>query len=231
MAKKQEIEVKQNGSTAIVPASLRGGAVLDGDDRGLTLGRMAMYHGTTEEQNTYEGCDFKAGDFIDVLEKRKLASARIVIVHGFVSYVKWPQGAKTPDYVVRKVSEIPPEDVEDAWKMRQINCVVLVDGEPWPYLCVFKRTGLKAGETIFQLEGRRTAAGKVRGCYELGSQKAKSEAGQTYHQLTQRPVGDCPESLFDLLFSCLGQIDVVKAKADEAASEQGGSHDDDTIPI
>ncbi len=230
MSKKTDIVTRTGGGAIDLPANLRGGALLEGDDRGVQLGRMAMYHGTTEEQSTYEGCNFKPGDFIDVLEKRKLESSRIVVVHGFVSYVKWPQGAKTPEYIVRRVAEVPPEDQAEAWRMRQINCVVLVDGEMWPYLFVFKRTGLKCGETIFQLEQRRTATGKVRGCYELGSQKAKSEAGQTYYQLVQKAAGDCPESLIPLLESCVSQMDTVKANVEAAASEQGEGAGDG-IPI
>lgn len=219
------IKAEQAQQSIALPENLRGGATVEGLDDGQSLiGRMAMYNGTTEEQAAYEGCNFNPGDFIDVLEKRKLASSRVVPLGAFVSWMYWPQGSKQPEYNVRSKAEVPPEHLE--WiggkpplASQCLNAMLAVDGEPWPYLFVFKRTGCKAGELIFRLEGRRGAVNKGRGMYELGSKKEKNAAGQTYHELTARPVGDCPASLVELVEGYEKSKHVTLAKAEAMTND------------
>lgn len=238
MAKKGNELTTQNNSTALaVPDHLRGGAMIEGEDATLSLGRMALYQGTMEEQARYEGSDFKPGDFIDVLEKRKLASSRIVPVTAFKTWVKWPQGAMQPEYVHRDKSMVPPEDQafgpngEPPVAVECINTVVLVEGEPWPYLFVFKKTAIAAGRDIFKLEARRGSAGQGRGLYELGSKTEQNKAKQSYKKLTMRPVGNCPETLVPLLEQCISQIDRVKSEAENKAAEDHGGGDDNEILV
>lgn len=220
-----------------LPSSHRSGAIVEGLDSGQSMiGRMAMYNGTTEEQVMYEGCDFKPGDFIDVLERRKLNSSRIVPLGAFVSYVYWPKDSRVPVYNHRDKRKVPPEHL--TWSDNQpplatqcLNALVAVEGEPWPYLFTFKRTGYKAGELVFQLEGRRGMAQKGRGLYELGAQRKQNAAKQTYHELTARPVGDCPASLVDLVLAYDRDKDSHTAKAQAMADDVASEPKDDDIPI
>jgi hypothetical protein len=231
------IQKTEQSTGLALPDHLRGGATVEGlEDSQTLIGRMAMYNGTTEEQATYEGCGFQPGDFIDVLERRKLSTSRIVPLGAFVSYLHWPQGAKQPLYNVRHKSEVPAEHLEwidgkPPMATQCLNAMVAVEGEPWPYLFVFKKTGYKAGELIFRLEGRRGAISKGRGLYELGSKKEKNAAGQTYHELTSRPVGDCPDSLVPLVEGYEANKTQTMAKAATMASDQPTPDGGDGIPI
>jgi hypothetical protein len=217
--------VKAESGGLSLPENLRSGATVEGLDEARSLiGRMAMYNGTTEEQTMYDGCDFKPGDFIDVLEKRKLNSSKVVPLGAFVSWVFWPKGERVPVYNVKDKKKVPAEHL--AWNGTEpplatqcINAMLAVEGEAWPYLFVFKKTGFKAGELIFQLEGRRGMAQKGRGLYELGSQKKQNAAKQTYHELTARPVGDCPESLVELVKAYEVNKAQVHAKAEGMADD------------
>jgi len=211
------------------------GAMIEGDEgANAQLGRLAMYYDTKEEKVKYAGCGFAEGDLIDVLEKRKVASKKIVPIGGYITYVKWPDGAKQPEYVLKNKAEVPPGDLE--WDngtppiaTRCVNAIVLVEGEPWPYLFTFKKTSHKVGETIFQLEARRGMAKRGRGCYEIGHTDGKNADGDSYTQITYRPAGDCPASLSDLLARCVTGYAAVKAKAEDV--EQTVADESDNVPI
>lgn len=234
MTKKQNTELAVNANTTAlaVPTDLMGGMAIDGDLGGSMLGRLALYQGTTQEQSMYDGCGFKPGDFIDTLEKRKVASANIVPVRAWVTYVNWPKDSSTPLYVLSDVMRVPPTDL--VWNdgvppaaTKCINVVCLVQGEAWPYLVIFKKTGYKAGETLAALEKRRALANRGSGLYELGSTKAQNAQKQTYHQLTVRSVGDCPPDMYDALREARAKSEVLVAKAEQMATEGGGGGDGD----
>ncbi len=214
-------------SLAVVPDAIAGGAMIEGDEGGSAqLGRLAMYYDTKEEKVKYAGCGFVEGDLIDCLEKRKVATKRIVPIGAYITYVNWPRGQKQPTYVLKDKRQVPPQDLE--WQddarnpdkrtppnaTRCINAIVLIDGEPWPYLMTFKKTTHKIGETIFQLEARRGMAKRGRGAYVIGHQDGKNADGDTFAQMTYRPDGDCPQSLHALLADCVAGYAAVKAKAE-----------------
>lgn len=221
-----------------LPVELRAGAVIEGMDKGTDLvGRLALYNGTTDEQEMYAGCGFAPGDFIDVLERRKVASDNIVPLGAYVSWMKWPQGARTPEYNVREKARVPAGDLE--WVNEKppaatecINTLVAVDGEPWPYLLVFKRTGYKAGETMFRLEARRGMIGKGRGLYRITTKKEKNAAGQSYLELNVQPAGDCPDSLVGIVTEYIKHKASIDARAAALADEGAGDKpDSNDIPI
>lgn len=223
-----------------VPQELRGGAMVEGLGEAQSLiGRLAMYNGTTQEQEMYDGCGFSPGDYFDVLERRKLVDPHIVPLGGYVSWMKWPKGAPTPEYNVREKSRVPQEDL--VWKDSQppvatecINMLVAVNGEPWPYLFIFKRTSYKAGQNMLRLEARRSAIGSGRGMYKLSSKKEKNSAGQTYHEVTVTPAGNCPESLYPLISAYLGNKSSMEQRAEKLATDTGAVEvvdGGDDIPI
>lgn len=220
MAKKNEIVQQEPAGSLAVPEHLRGGAVIEGADQSLSLGRMSLYQGTPTEQEKYDGCGFKPGDFVDVLERRKMASSRIVCVAGFMTWQNWPKDFPKPVYTFRNRNEVPVEDLD--WNGDQppaatevYNYIVLVDGEGWPYLLNFKRTAFKVGKDIAQLEARRSASGAGRGFYALASKVEKNANKQSYQAMTYQILGNCPETMYPLLTSCLKQIENVKKQAEE----------------
>ncbi len=141
------------------------------------LGRIAMYQGTSQEQQKYGEGVFKRGDFIDVLEGRKLVTSRIVVVHCEVIYQRWDKDQARPAYTYTHAQRnlIPAEDLEWDGELppacaKMYRCIVLVDGEPWPYLFIVKRTMMKAFDHLLALEARRTATQRGSGLYELGAE-------------------------------------------------------------
>lgn len=192
-------------------------AMLEGGND-ILIGRLSLYQGTPTEQANYDGCGFTPGDFVDALGKCKVAEnkkVKIVPVHAFTTYMLWPNGAPTPTYLVRDRRQVPPDHLE--WKDGKppicaecINALVLVEGQAWPFLLIFKRTSFKAGQNIFTLEGRRRITAKdgekmKHGCYELSSSDA-SQGTNRYKKMQYRPAGDCPDSLKPLLEVCIQDL-------------------------
>lgn len=226
--------------------ALHTNAMMDGEDDGSSaLGRMAMYQGTTTEQALYPTSNFKAGNFIDTLDKRLLGDTTIEVVpvYGFVTWVHWVEGEKAPRYVEHERSKVPADHLE--WKdgkrpiaTKIYNVMMLVKSasgyEPWPYLFMFKRTGFKAGQMIFKLEDRRRFAKLKRGLYRLGSENDKNAAGQAFKRLTYQPAGDCPAEFNELLEVCVSDIlrtrnrlyDAVIASVEDAVNAGASIVDD-----
>jgi len=241
MSKNSELANVNKGAALAVPVELRGGLEVEGGDTSPKLGRMALYQGTSQEQATYGEGRFKRGDFLDVMEQRKLASSKIVPIFATVLYQNWPKDAKTPLYTFSHAEKhkIPKADLE--WDNAKppaatkiYSAVVLVESEPWPYLFQFKKTAARAFEQIQAFEARRAAMNKGYGLYELYSEDEKNPAGNTYRKLKVRPPVDLPESMHDLARSVIAGLATMKAKAaavekDEDWGEVGGG--DDEIPI
>lgn len=240
MAKATDLTKAQQAETALaLPPELAGGMTVDGGDSAPTLGRLAMYQGTSTEQQMYGEGVFKRGDFIDVMERRKVASTRIIPVHAEVLYQCWPSGSKMPEYTYRanEKHKIPAGDLdwngsEPPRATKVYSAVVLVEGESWPYLFNFKRTAAKAFENIAAFNARRSATGQGFGLFELYAEDATNGAGQVYKRLMVKPPVNVPESMVPLLKSVVESMAKVKARAAEMAADEGDySPPDDGIPI
>lgn len=252
MAKAKDLATNNGGGSLAAVEPKTGGMVLSGMEQtsggDVMLGRLAMYNGTPTEEETYAGCDFRRGNWIDVMEKRKIADSavRIVPVAVFPSWVRFDDGGGMI-YSTRVLSEVPPADLvwppngqknsdgkfgplaAEVW-----NFVVLVDGEPWPYLLRLKRTALDAAKQIAQLEARYATNGTGHRLYELASKPDKNSAGQAYIRVTTRPVGTCPETLLATLATVKSQIAGIITRAQDNAEGEdsgGGDKSDDSLPI
>lgn len=231
MAKK-DLVASEPGAIA-VPEALMGGLVVEGQDNsGARMARLALYQGTSEEEARYG--KFDRGVFIDTLEKRPVETKAVMVLGGFTTWSRWSQGSKTPDYTFRNKRDVPKEDLEGfpPAAVECVNLIVIVGGEPWPYLLRIKRTAMAAWmNTIQPNEGRRAAAGKGPGCYQLGSQQDKNAAGQTYRRLTVERMYEPPAEMLELAVKVKEQIAAFKAKADELAAEDDGAKPDANLPI
>ena len=239
MSKQSELTNVNKGAALAVPEDLRGGLSVEGGDSSPKLGRMTLYQGTSQEQATYGEGKFKRGDFLDVMEQRKLASSRIIPIYAAVLYQNWPKDSKLPLYTCTHAQKhmIPKADLE--WNgdkppaaAKIYSVVVLVEGEPWPYLFQFKKTAIKAFEQIQAFEARRATTNKGYGLYELYSEDEKNPAGNTYRKLKVRPPVDLPESMHELARSVLKGLAAIKAKGFEVNADPVQDHGgDDEIPI
>ena len=243
MAKKNETETgtevatKQDQPLATA-ADFGGGVQIEGDeDRGLKLGRVVLFQGTAEEEEMY-GDVHKRGDFLDALESRKLGtSIKIMPITGWTSWAKFVQGQKQPIYSTTNKAEVPPEDLE--WDgdnppaaTMSINVVVVVAGEHWPYLLIFKRTALKAWDKgIKPIEARRGTTNKTPGLYELTSVDDKSSVGKPFKRLTARSLGDPDPETLELAMTVYSQVQAVKEKAKDLADDLGDGDVIDEPPI
>lgn len=244
MAKTKELAEVESQTGAMVIAGVEQTST---GSSGSLLGRLAMYNGTTSEEATYEGCDFKRGNWIDVMEKRKIADSQVNIVPvcGFISWERFDQQGKLV-YATHERSTVPAEDLEwpeqgqknsdgkfgplasEVW-----NFVVLVQGEPWPYLLRFKRTGVKAGQDIAQLEARYATNGTGHRLYQLSSKQDKNAANQAFLRIGAKPVGQCPADMLPTLAKAKAAAAAMLSKAKTMADEDaaGSESENDGIPI
>lgn len=214
-----------NGTTTLaVPDNLKGGALIEGDEQGVQISRLALYQGTSTEQAAYPDANFKRGDFIDTLEGRAVGQkVQVVPIFGWKSWVRFERGSVAPVYSTRNKSEVPLEDLE--WHDKTpplatecVNVVCAVSGEAWPYLVVLKRTGLKAwGKIIGPMEARRGSTGKGPGLYELSSVDDKNAENQAYKRLTARYVGDPSGDLLDMAAKVKKHLDDFRKLAEQHA--------------
>jgi hypothetical protein len=242
MAKKNKSELAttstQGAELATASAAdFGGGLMVQGkQESGLNLSRVVMFQGTAEEEEMYG--QHKRGTFLDALEIRELGPAiKIMPIFAFATWSLWEEVSKVPVQTWYNQKDVPADLL--AWTeaggvrtppkaQEAINVVCAVDGEPWPYLLVFKRTGLKAwNRTIQPLEGRRGSIGKCPGLYELSSVDDKSGDGKPFKRLTARPAGEPSADTITLARKVFQAQQVLKAKAAEMAEQTEDVNPDD----
>lgn len=219
-----------------MPTTSGGGLVIKGKtDTGMSLSRVAMFQGTAEEEKMYG--EHRRGTFLDVLEVRPLGEKiQIVPIAAFARYSRWEEGNNQPVESWENEADVPaallqwtedPDGKRHPPEAREsINVVCAVKGEAFPYLFVFKSTGLKAfNKTILPLEQRRAIMGKGHGLYELGSVDDKNSNNQTYKRLTARPVGE-PDAELQAIVDKVKQVQshietTARDMADDAAPDDG----------
>lgn len=207
-------------------------------EAGSNLSKVVLFQGTAEEEAMYGS--FKRGEFLDALETRSLGTAiKIMPVFAFATWSVWEKGSKAPVQTWNNERDVPKHLLE--WgddgghrtppqAQMEINLICCVEGEQWPYLFVFKRTGLKAFEkTINPLEGRRAAIGKGPGLYELSSKDDKNPDGQPFKRLVARPVGEPGADILKLGKAVFAARQAFEAKATAVAEEAtpAGGYDPD----
>lgn len=215
-----------------------GGAAVEGRDASNSISRVVLYQGTAQEEALY-GSDFKRGDFIETLEKRLLGkSIEIVCVAGWMSWSKFVEGQTAPVYSFRSKAEVPAEDLE--WgkegaakrsraAIETVNMVCIVNGEPFPALFMFKRTGMRAYTKVEACESRFG-----RCVYELSSEDDKNASGQPYKRLKARMIRKLSkgDALIPIVTAIEGEFRKAKDKfektadaAPDEAKEVGGGPD------
>lgn len=217
-------------------ASFGGGLTIEGDDsNGPQLSRIVLYQGTAEEEEMYG--EHKRGVFLDALESREIgAEVKFMPIYAWKSWAKFVPGQKAPEYSTRIKAEVPAEDLE--WggdngneppaATESVNVVVVVEGEEWPYLFVFKRTSLKAfNKTVKPIEARRATTGKTPGLYSLTSVDDKSADGKPFKRLACRALGDPTPDVMALGKSVFDAMDSVKVRAEEMAADGSAEVDGD----
>ncbi len=240
--KNDELATLTGQNTAVATADdFGGGLVVQGiDEAGPQLSRIVLFQGTAEEAEMYG--EHKRGTFLDALESRELGDKiRLMPVAAWATWAKFVPGGRVPEYSHTDKALVPREDLE--WgedgqppaATMSVNVVIVVEGEAWPYLFVFKRTGLKAfNKCIRPIEARRASMRKCPGLYELTSVDDKSGDGKPYKRLICRSVGDPTTEMADLARTIFTQIDAVKSKAEAMVNEthvEGDTPFDDDCPI
>lgn len=230
-AKKNEVVQKQS-SEVMSATDFGGGLVVEGqEDQGLQLSKVVLYQGSAEEEEMYG--EHKRGTFLDALESRGLGTEiNFVPVYAWVSWAKFIKGQKAPEYSTKIKAEVPAEDLqwgEDGSSpaaTESINVVIAVEGEAWPYLFVFKRTGLKAfNKTVKPIEARRAATGRTPGLYQLTSTDDKSADGKPFKRLVCRALGDPEGDVLALAKQVYDAMDHVKAQAENMAVDAEDGED------
>ena len=230
--KKTEVAKVSENVPALAAGDFGGGMMVEGlDQEGPQLSKVVLYHGTTEEEAEYG--EHKRGQFLDALESRELGDKiKIMPVHAWATWTKWQEGQKQPLYSFRDKSLVPAADLIDRdsngdWMkpaaQMAINMVVVVEGESWPYLLIFKRTALKAyDKTIRPIEARRSMTNKTPGMYELATIDDKSDEGKPYKRLVARSLGDPTPELATLGKQVYDSIERVRQQAEAMADDDMG---------
>lgn len=223
-------DITKKASTELVTATdFGGGLTVEGqEDTSPQLSRIVMYQGTAEEEEVYG--QHSRGVFLDALESRELGTElEFMPVYAWASWAKFVSGQKAPEYSTRNKSEVPAEDLEfgedgtPPAATESINVVIVVQGEAWPYLFVFKRTSLRAfTKTVKPIEARRAATGKTPGLYQLSSTDDKSADGKPFKRLVCRALGDPDAEVATLAKQVYDAMEGVKEKA-AALADDGAS--------
>ena len=115
--------VKKEDAVLAVPSDLRGGLQVEGVEAGSKLGRMSLYRGTSQEQAKYGEGKFRRGDFIDVMEERKLASSKIVPIFAAGEVLlphperaEYPDGRRGAEWVRGGVNDLTPDAAEGRYE-------------------------------------------------------------------------------------------------------------------
>ncbi len=235
MGKKNETALMEAPATPLASSADFGGkglVVKGKNETSMNLARASMYQGTPTEEKLYG--QHTRGTFLDTLEIRELGpKIQIMPVIPFATYAVWEKGNPAPVESWTDEKDVPPEYLEwneengkrippKAKEAINVVCCVVANGvlEPFPYLIVFKSTGLKAwSRTIQPLEARRGSIGKCPGLYELSGADDKNADGQDYKRLTARPAGDPPADVIELAKKIFNSQSHVQAAAATMAND------------
>lgn len=196
---------------------------------------LHLYQGTTEEADTF-GPGFAVGDLLDKIEKRKTATRNIAVIRGVRRWKKWVEGSNIPVYDYDNINDVP--DGESEWTGEGENrtpplatetyeYMVMVQGEPFPYVFRFKVTSLEQGKLLYELCERAKAKRRF-GLYEVGFIKEKGKKG-SYAVPQLRDIGNAPEDMAKEVVGWFGRLSAgAKVKVQ---SEGGATTVDDGVPI
>lgn len=184
----------------------------------LVMPQAHIVQGLPKEKEKYGKCD--TGDVINTLTLEKLfsydvdnkklvpdtANNTFIPICGWPEWVNWPKDAQRPIYRFRNRSDVPADDL--VWKdaangerippiaMQTFNFIVLFAADPSiPLALVFKKTSVKAGQTLLSLEKMRGRGGP--GLYAMTFRKESKPKG-TYIVPVLRPAGNPPPELKDI---------------------------------
>lgn len=175
-------------TTAAVAPSIDG--LEETEFAGNQIGAVTLYQGTSTEEAAYG--QHKRGDFVDTMTGESLGQTiRVMVVGGWVSYMRWPKDSRLPIYVHTKRMDVPPEDLKWGEKGEPpaaatiVNAVVLIEGRTRPYLLQFKKTSLGAFGN--RRNGMNTYI-KTYGTavFELSSKDDTNSLKQVYKRMTSR---------------------------------------------
>lgn len=223
-----------------IPENLKGSALTiqgydDGGNAMSEVVRLQMHSGSNEDQARWP--DAKAGDWIDALDGSSFGqSIRFVPLAAFMSWSRFEKGSPIPVYSTLNKGEVPPADLE--WNgsepprcVEAFNFVGLVEGSPFVYRIMLKRTGYKVGETIKKLQQRRDMQQKGPGVYVLSSKPKQNKSSQTYRQVEVAPGGDMNADTLLLASKAIAAMATLTAKAKTATQEENTGGGEDEIPI
>lgn len=226
MAKEKELATKTEARALALTGDDAAGLVVEGRDGGASrLSRLALFNNTADENKRYGRKEW--GDFIDTLSGETLGpKVKVMPVAGWMTWSRWEKGAKVPVYSYTRKSDVPPEDLE--WQgdekpraVEAVNVVLVVEGQPWPYLFTFKKTGLKTYTKVIEpMETRRGITQRGPGLYELYSEDDANPDGQPYKRVVARFVGDPTAEMIEMARAVRASIAHVKSQAAEMQSKE-----------
>lgn len=234
MAKKNELakgDEAQSTALAVAQVDTGGGLVIEGDDSSASLSRLAMWQGTAEEEAKWPGTTLRRGDYYDTLSGEKIAEPKIIPIHGWMSWARWDKDSSRPAYSTRNKAEVPTEDLEWSGPDKTeppkatecVNLIVMVEGQRWPYLMVFKRTGLKVfRKVIAPLEQRRGMTGQAHGVYKLGAVDDKNSNGQAFKRMTATPAGEVSPEMAATIRTIKTRLGALVSQAEKLAETPDG---------
>ena len=191
---------------------------------------LHLYQGTSKEADQF-GPGFAMGDLLDAVEKRKTASRNIAVIKGVKRWKRWNDGEKAPVYDYDDRSKVPPEDLEWTGEgesrkpplaTETFEFMVLIEGEAFPYVARFKRTGYKAGQLLFELCERAKAKKRIA---KVGFGVSKGEGAQGGYAAAEiRDAGNASDEMVRDVIQWFGRLNTQPVKVQ---GESGG----DDIPI
>lgn len=232
-----DLAVPQTSGTALaLPSSDSRLSGFGAED--FILPQAHIIQGLPKEKDKY-GKMVNTGDVINTLtlerlfaydpDERKLTGENTFIpLAGFPEWVYWPKGEQRPVYRHRNKHMVPPEDLEwgdeggkrippSATQCFVFICLFAADPS-MPLAITFKKTSIKAGQTLLSLEKLRGAKGP--GLYAMTFKKASNDDGSWITPVIT-PKGNPDESLMAIA-SQFGNLDLGSLKvADEDAENTG----------
>lgn len=239
---KTDIEKKHKGGALAVAGAdefFAAPTVVNAEAGDRLIPVLHLYQGTAQESETFAPATFSIGDLVDSIEKRRVNSRRITVITGKKVWVRFEKGQKAPVYSFTRKQDVPADDLE--WIDRKdgkkphplatevLEFMVLVTGEPWPYVLRCKVKNFNAGRLLYELV-ERAKANKRFAEIELDFEKQKNELG-TYAVLRPRDVGNVSPERAAEVVSWAKRLAAGGVKVQDIGSDPSGGASDDDVPI
>jgi hypothetical protein len=166
----------------------------------LSIPLAHLYQDSAAERKIF-GPGYQLGDLVNIVTLQPLIARKFVVLNGYIDYADTRK--ESPTHLSRNPADWDESDHQfldrgdgrkpHPYVNKRMNFLCLFEGEDWPVVLRFKKTGINAGRNLNTMVKMQRAK-NVFGLYEYTTKDGNSESG-SYVVPAIKLVGPAPEEM------------------------------------